>query len=117
MTSPIRDIVRPAQTSAAGVLPDAKVAAIHLLCDRHGVTRLELFGSAATGGFKPGHSDYDFLYQLDPARDISQAERLLAFADALESLLGAHVDLVNPRYIRNRYFQAEVDRTRVLIHG
>jgi predicted nucleotidyltransferase len=111
------DIEQPDLVSASTALPADKLAAIRLLCDRHGVARLELFGSAATGSFKPGVSDYDFLYELDAVHEAPQAGRLLEFADALEALLGTHVDLVNPRYIRNRYFQAEVDRTRMLIHG
>lgn len=91
--------------------------AIALLCRRHGVARLELFGSAATGEFKPGHSDYDFLYELAEGVEGSRASRLLAFAQDLENLLGSHVDLVNPRYIRNPYFAQEVERTRVPVYG
>lgn len=42
--------------------------------------------------------------------------RLISLAEALESLLGARVDLVNPRYIRNPYFAAEVERSRLPIY-
>ncbi len=91
----------------------AEVAA---LCARFGVQRLELFGSAARGEFCSGSSDYDFLVQLDPAADGSRAVRLIGLAEALESLLGARVDLVNPRYIRNPYFAAEVERSRLPIY-
>jgi predicted nucleotidyltransferase len=34
---------------------------IESLCARHGVRRLELFGSAARGQFDPAKSDVDFL--------------------------------------------------------
>ena len=91
--------------------------AIAELCRRFGVAQLALFGSAASGRFVPGRSDYDFLVELDPADPGSRAQRLLGFADALEALLGAHVDLVNPRYIRNPYFAAEVARTQVPLYG
>jgi predicted nucleotidyltransferase len=91
--------------------------AIEQLCQRYGVARLELFGSAATGEFKPGVSDYDFLYELSPGQAGSLADRLISFAEAMEALLGAPVDLVNPRYIRNPYFAAEVERTRVPVYG
>lgn len=64
------------------------------LCRRHGVARLEVFGSAARGGFDPDHSDIDFLVTFLPtARD-----DLTGFADfkeALEALLGRPVDLVD----------------------
>jgi predicted nucleotidyltransferase len=91
--------------------------AIAGLCRRYGIARLELFGSAATGQFRPGHSDYDFLVELDPMAEGSLASRYIEFAEALEALLGAPVDLVNPRYIRNRYFAAEVERTRIPVYG
>ncbi len=87
------------------------------LQSRFGVTRLALFGSAARGDFRAGVSDYDFLVELDPAVGGSRAQRLIDFAAALEKLLGASVDLVNPQYIRNPYFAAEVERTRVPIYG
>ena len=92
-------------------------AAIARLCQRFGVARLALFGSAASGNFEPGRSDYDFLVELDPQATGSRAQRLIAFADAMEALLGAQIDLVNPRYIRNPYFAAEVERTRVPVYG
>ena len=91
--------------------------AIDSLCQRLGVQRLELFGSAAMGSFEPGRSDFDFLVELDPAGTGSRAERLISLAESLEQLLGARVDLVNPRYIRNPYFAAEVERTRMPIYG
>ena len=91
--------------------------AIAELCRRLGVARLELFGSAATGTFQSGRSDYDFLVELDPAASGSRAERLIDLAEALERLLDAKVDLLNPRYIRNPYFAAEIARTRLPVYG
>lgn len=87
------------------------------LCRRHGVASLALFGSAASGTFQSGKSDYDFLVELDPKAPGSRAARLLGLAEALEALLGAPVDLVNPRYIRNPYFAAEVARTRIPLYA
>ena len=39
------------------------------LCERYGVERLELFGSAARGEFDPAHSDLDFIVQMTGRRD------------------------------------------------
>lgn len=94
-----------------------RLPAITPLCQQLGVAKLALFGSAADGQFEPGRSDYDFLVELDDKASGSRAERLLALADALEQMLDAKVDLVNPRYIRNPYFAAEVARTRVPVYG
>lgn len=91
--------------------------AIAALCQRLGVKRLELFGSAATATFEPGRSDYDFLIELDTAVAGSRAQRIIDLAEALEEMLGAPIDLVNPQYIRNPYFAAEVERTRTTVYG
>lgn len=61
-------------------------------------------------------SDFDFLVELDPRVEGSRARRWLGLADALEALLGRHVDLVNPRYIRNRYFLQAVNNSRTVIY-
>jgi predicted nucleotidyltransferase len=90
---------------------------IAALCKRFGVARLEVFGSAATEAFDPRSSDFDFLVVLDPAAPGSRAKRLIAFAEALEDLLGARVDLVSLDSIRNPYFAAEVARTRTPLYG
>ncbi len=78
------------------------------LCRRHGVARLEVFGSAARGDdFDPARSDADFLVEFDSsARGIST---YFDFKQALENLLGRPVDLVersaiekSRNYIRRR---------------
>lgn len=96
---------------------EARRPAFGALCTRFGVLRLDAFGSATGDAFRPGRSDYDFLIELDAKAAGSRAERLIGLAEALEALLGAPVDLVNPRYIRNPYFAAEVARTRVPVDG
>lgn len=82
---------------------------ITALCEKHGVAHLELFGSAAGAQFNSETSDFDFLVQLDLNIPGSRAKRWTALADELEQLLGRHVDLVNPRYIRNPYFLQAVN--------
>ena len=65
------------------------------ICRRHGVARLEVFGSAARGvDFDPEHSDADFLVTFA----VATRDSLRVFADlkaALETLLGHPVDLVD----------------------
>ena len=67
-------------------------------------------------GFDTDSSDFDFLVELDPHVQGSPARRWLGLADALEELLGRHVDLVNPRYIRNHYFLQAVNNSRTVIY-
>jgi predicted nucleotidyltransferase len=63
------------------------------ICRRHGVTRLEIFGSAARGDFDPARSDADFLVTFQPAvrNDIGALDDL---KESLDELLGRPVDLV-----------------------
>lgn len=98
-------------TSLSRQLPN-----IVALCERYGVAHLELFGSATGQAFDPASSDYDFLVELDAKAPGSRARRWIDLAEALEQLLGRHVDLVNPRYIRNPYFQQAVNSSRTLIY-
>lgn len=70
------------------------------LCRRYGVARLDVFGSAARGtDFDVATSDVDFLVQFGPQGD--DLARFLDFRDALESLLGRSVDLVDRKAIES----------------
>lgn len=44
---------------------DGKLEAITNLCREYGVTRLDLFGSAARGTFDPAASDLDFVLTFE----------------------------------------------------
>jgi hypothetical protein len=92
---------------------DSKRDAFAVLCRRFGVTRLEVFGSAArSAGFDPKRS---VLVTFAPAT----RNNLTAFADlkdALEGLLGRSVDLVERQaveesrnFIRRRAILNEVE--------
>lgn len=95
---------------------DQRLPAIQALCRRHGVARLEVFGSAARGAdFDAERSDYDFLVTFMPAarNDMAAFE---AFQSALEALLGRPVDLVereaieaSRNFIRRRRILAEAE--------
>ena len=89
---------------------------IAALCEQYGVENLELFGSATGPEFNPESSDLDFLVELDAQTRGSRARRWIELAEALEKLLGRHVDLVNPRYIRNPYFLQAVNNSRTVIY-
>jgi len=49
-------------------LLQAKLELLRELCERYGVERLELFGSAARGEFDPAHSDLDFIVHMKERR-------------------------------------------------
>lgn len=91
-----------------------KLPSIAALCQRYGVAHLELFGSATCAEFNPESSDFDFLVELDPRSQGSPASRWIELAEELEKPLGRHVDLVNPRYLRNPYFAQAVNASRTV---
>jgi hypothetical protein len=83
-------------------------------CERFGVRRLELFGSAATGDeFDPEHSDIDFLVEFQPEQNLGPwLQHFFEFRRTLEQLFGHSVDLVMPSAMKNAHFIREVNRTR-----
>lgn len=88
------------------------------LCRRYGVERLYLFGSAATGRFRPPSSDLDFIVEMaDRQPNGAYADRYLGFAEELERLFGRRVDLITEQSIRNPYFRREIEATRRLLYG
>lgn len=80
--------------------------AIAHVCDRYGVARLRVFGSAVTGRFDPERSDVDFLVDFLPeVQDL--LGNYLALNEELERIVGRRVDLVMSDAVENPYFAAE----------
>lgn len=90
----------------------AKRDAVAALCRAHGVTTLDVFGSAADGRFDPLRSDYDFIAHFAPQGDTSLGRRYLAFTEALERLLGRPVDVMTDHVIENPYLRRAIEATR-----
>lgn len=90
---------------------------IAALCRRFGVRRLEVFGSAATGGYREDTSDLDFLLEFDAPASPGYADRYFGLLEALESLFGRPVDLVVPSAIKNPYLRESVERIRTLLYA
>ena len=84
------------------------------LCRRFHVRRLAVFGSAARqADFDPARSDLDFLVEFDSAApEALSLKTYLGLKDALETLFGRKVDLVEPGAIRNPYLKADIERSR-----
>lgn len=66
------------------------------LCQKHGVERLDLFGSAsgAGEGFDPEGSDLDFVVSFEPREPPVLFDRYFGLKEDLEALFGCGVDLV-----------------------
>lgn len=93
-------------------------AAIHRLCVKHRVARLEVFGSATRAGdFDPAASDLDFLVDFLPLPEADYADAYFGLKEDLAALFGREVDLVMTQAIRNPYFREAVDRDRAQVYA
>lgn len=87
------------------------------LCRRHGVRRLELFGSAATGRDRPEESDLDFLVEFERPPSGGYANAYFGLLESLETLFNRPVDLVVASAIKNPYFRQGIERMKVLLYA
>lgn len=92
-------------------------ASIEALCQRFRVRRLELFGSAAAGGFNPQSSDLDFLVEFEELRPSEYADAYFGLLEELQKLFGRKVDLVVTRSVRNPYLLESIQRSRTLLYA
>ena len=87
------------------------------ICQRHGVERLDVFGSAARGDFVPGVSDVDFLVSFSQPGGTGYADRYLDLAESLESVLGCPVDLLTERSLRNPILRQAIEQDRFTVYA
>jgi uncharacterized protein len=92
--------------------------AIADLCRQYGVSRLEVFGSAARGGdFDEALSDADFLVEYQRPAKHAALEEYFGLRERLSSLLGRSVDLVEPRAVENPYLLKAINNSRELVYA
>jgi hypothetical protein len=87
-------------------------------CERHGIRRLDVFGSAARDLAGPA-SDVDLLVTFDNARSVSTGD-LLEMAGEAEELVGVPVDFVLRESVENSpnpYAREHILSSAVCIYG
>ncbi len=89
--------------------------ALTALCQELHVVRLDLFGSATGETFGPA-SDGDVLVEFDPDQG-DPFNRYFTLKERLEALFDRPVDVVTARAIRNPYFRAAVEQSRVNVYA
>lgn len=101
-------------------LINANLQKIIELCKKHRVKDLSVFGSILTDRFND-ESDVDLLVNFEPhdpdSMEFDYFRNYWDFQDSLEQLFGREVDLVEEEGLRNKYFIANVNRTKQLIYG
>lgn len=87
------------------------------LCRRHKVKKLYAFGSILTPCFND-ESDVDILVDFNAEIDHNTyADNFLDLYNALKTLFGREVDLVDESAVKNPYFREELEETKYLIYG
>lgn len=88
------------------------------LCRLHKVKSLAVFGSILTDTFND-NSDVDLLVNFEPTDPdkFDYVTNYFGFRDALENLFNRKVDLTEEKGLRNKYFIANVNRTKQMIYG
>ena len=95
-----------------------KMEGIRTLCAKYRVSRLDLFGSAATDEhFDSDASDLDFLVEFLSLGEGEYADAYFGLLEGLEELFGKSVDLVVERAVRNPYFRESIDKKRVVLYA
>lgn len=88
------------------------------LCRRYDDSRLDVFGSAASGaGFDPLRSDADFVVEFRSESRLSPLDQFFGLADAMEKALGRPVDLVELQAIANPFLRAGIERSHERVYG
>jgi len=99
-----------------GVL-ESRREQIAAACAGHGVMRLDAFGSAVHGNFRPGDSDIDLLVELGPMDTYARVDAYFDLLDDLRDILGTEVDLVMVDAVKNRYIEADIERTKQALYA
>jgi len=99
-------------------LIEDKRAGVVQVCRRHGVERIDLFGSAAGEGFDVGRSDLDFIVSFERTDPLDLLDRYFGLKEDLESLSGRGVYLVTEGTLRkDRRFAEDGQKRRIPLYA
>ena len=94
-----------------------KRQAIAEICRRHGVARLDAFGSALRDDFRPEESDLDLLVEFRPMEPYARVDAYFGMLEELRALLGLKIDLVMVGAVKNPYIASDIERTRRMLYA
>ncbi|MFY8190437.1 MAG: nucleotidyltransferase family protein [Bacteroidia bacterium] len=93
-------------------LIEQHIDAISEICRKHQVKELYAFGSVLDENrFRPD-SDVDLLVEFNNMSYDFYAENYNEFENSLTSLLNREVDLLSPKFLRNRIFIKRLNETK-----
>jgi len=86
-------------------------------CRRHGVARLDAFGSSLRDDFRPDESDLDLLVEFGPMEPYERVDAYFGLLEELRTLLCSKIDLVMAGAVKNPYITSDINRTRRMIYA
>ena len=89
---------------------------IKVLCKKHRVRNLFVFGSVLTENFTD-NSDIDLIIDININDPIDYAENYFNFKFKLEDLLKRKIDLLEQKALKNKYLIENIDRTKRVIYA
>lgn len=89
---------------------------IALLCKKHKVKHLYVFGSALTEKFNE-KSDIDLIVDFEDVDLINYADNYFDLKFSLQNMFHRTIDLLEEKAIRNPYFKKVVNDQRQLVYG
>jgi uncharacterized protein len=102
-------IVHP---SVAAALPE-----IAALCERLGVSRMDLFGSATGSGFDEHTSDVDVAVEFGDRASANYFDTYFALKEGLEQLFGRQVDVAVASSVQNPYVLRQLRSEAELLYA
>ncbi len=99
------------------VLLEDKREAIADVCARHGVARLDAFGSALRDDFNPDNSDVDLLVEFAPMKPYARVDAYFGMLNELRELFNREVDLVMVGAVKNPYISRDIERTKQSLYA
>ncbi|HRI28025.1 MAG TPA: nucleotidyltransferase domain-containing protein [Chitinophagales bacterium] len=94
---------------------EQNIGSISVLCNRHKVAKLFVFGSVLTDKFTKS-SDIDFVVDFSGVDLYNYADNYFALKESLEKLLNRQVDFMEDKAITNPYLRQSIDSTKKLIY-
>ena len=87
------------------------------VCARHGVVRLDAFGSALCEDFRPDESDLDLLVEFAPMEPYARVDAYFGLLEDLRAALGLEIDLVMVGAVKSPYIARDIERTKRLLYA
>lgn len=93
-----------------------KMEEVIALCDKHSVTSISLFGSAAGNSMKED-SDIDFLVEFSASIEVlDYADNYFSLLEGLEDIFDRKIDLVSVKSLKNPILKEEINRSKVVLY-